>query len=62
MTYEIIMSNSTAGIEVDLNCDDEELFNILHDDEIFQDLIGQLSARYRDVASSYDRRTSDEDV
>lgn len=54
MTYEIILDYSTEGVHVDLNCDDEGFFNMLHDDDIFQDLIGQLMARFRDLARDYD--------
>ena len=56
MTYEIILHYSVKeGVDVDLDCDDEVLFNTLHDDEIFQDLIGQLSARFREMAADYDK-------
>ena len=54
MTYEIILDYSTEGVHVDLNCDDEDFFERLHDDDIFQDLIGQLMARFRDLARDYD--------
>ena len=54
MTYEIVLSYTTEGVNVDLDCDDESFFEEMHDDEIFQDLLEQLMARFRDKASAHD--------
>ena len=54
MTYEIILNYSTAGVDVDVDCDDDELFKDLQGDFIFQDLIEQLRARFRSKARAYD--------
>ncbi|MBQ6758093.1 MAG: hypothetical protein IJP42_03285 [Selenomonadaceae bacterium] len=54
MTYELILSYSKYGVSAEYDCDDEELYQLLHDDEIFQDLVGQLMARFRDMAYRHD--------
>lgn len=55
MTYEIVLSYSTTdGVDAYLDCDDESFFEEMHDDEIFQDIVRQLMARFRDKASAHD--------
>ena len=54
MTYEIILNYTTKGVNAELYCDDESFFEEMNDDEIFQDLIEQLMARFRDKAYRHD--------
>ncbi|MBR6711925.1 MAG: hypothetical protein IKI76_02910 [Selenomonadaceae bacterium] len=54
MTYEIILSHTADGVSAEYDCDDEELYQLLHDDEEFQDELARLVMHFEEVAAAHD--------